>query len=80
MIGMILADALRLVGAGMLVGALALGFALGPVKHMLYGVSPLDPVTLILCSAVLLFVSLVAALIPALRASSIDPIRALRAE
>jgi predicted permease len=79
-IGMVLADALRIVAAGMLVGALALGFAIGPVKHMLYGVSPLDPATLILVPAVLILVSLVAALIPALRASSIDPIRALRAE
>ena len=79
-IGMVLADALRLVGAGMLAGALALGFAVGYVKHLLYGVSPFDPATLIAVSAVLTLISLVAAFIPAVRAASVDPIRALRAE
>ena len=79
-IRMILADAFRLVGAGMLVGAVALGFAVGYVKHMLYGVSPFDPKTLVVVSAVLALVALLAALIPAVRAASVDPILALRAE
>ena len=79
-IRMILADALRLVGAGILAGAIMLGVVVGYVKHMLYRVSAFDPATLIVVSAVLTFVSLVAAFIPAVRAASVDPIRALRAE
>jgi len=79
-IRMILADALRLAGAGMLLGALALGFAVGPVEHLLYGVAPFDPTTLITVFAVLMFVSLAAAFIPAMRAASVDSIEALRGE
>jgi hypothetical protein len=79
-IRMILADALRLVGAGILAGAMMLGIVVGYVKHMLYRISAFDPATLIAVSAVLTFVSLVAAFIPAVRAASVDPIRALRAE
>lgn|ERR1051325_214028 len=79
-IRMVLSDALRIAGAGILVGALALGFAVGYVKHMLYGISPLDPTTLVAVSAMLAIVALIAAFIPAVRAASVDPISALRAE
>lgn len=79
-IRMVLFDALRLAAWGMLAGAVVLGFALGYVQHLLYGISPLDPATLAGVSAALLLVVLLAALIPAARAASIDPIRALRAE
>jgi ABC-type lipoprotein release transport system permease subunit len=47
---------------------------------MLYGVSAFDPIRLVAITAVLAFVAIVASLLPALRAASIDPIRALRAE
>jgi predicted permease len=79
-IRMILGDALRLVGAGIVAGGVALAGALGYVKHLLYGVSAFDPATLIVVSAVLTLVSLVAAFIPAVRAASVAPVRALRAE
>jgi ABC-type antimicrobial peptide transport system permease subunit len=50
------------------------------VQGMLYGVSAFDPVTWIAAAAVLIAVALVAALLPALRAASVDPMQALRAE
>ena len=77
---MILSDAFRLVGAGMLVGAFGLYFAVRYVKNMLYGVSAFDPATLAATVAMLAVVALIAALVPALRAASVDPIRALRVE
>ena len=77
---MILKDALRLVGVGIVAGAVELIGAVGYVKQMLYGVSAFDPTTLILVAAVLTAVSLAAAFIPAVRAASVDPILALRAE
>jgi ABC-type lipoprotein release transport system permease subunit len=46
---------------------------------MLYGVSAFDPIRLAAITAVLALVAIVAGLLPALRAASIDPIRALRA-
>jgi ABC-type antimicrobial peptide transport system permease subunit len=75
---MILSDAFRLVGAGMLLGALGLLFAVEAVRHFLYGVSGFDPLTLVIAGVLLTGVALIAAFIPAIRAASIDPIQALR--
>ena len=79
-IWMILASALRHVGAGILVGALGVYFAVRLIQNMLYGVTAFDPLTLLAATGTLVLVALVAALLPALRAASVDPIRALRAE
>ncbi len=82
------ADVLRLVvqqGMKMTVIGLALGlvgaFLMSRVLiGMLYGVSPTDPLTFTGVSLVLLAVALLACLIPARRATRVDPIVALRAE
>jgi len=50
------------------------------LKSLLYGVKPLDSATIAGAVLVLLCCSALAALIPAQRAASIDPMRALRAE
>jgi predicted permease len=77
---MILADGLRLVGLGLLLGAGVLFFAVRSVSHMLYGVSAFDPLTLAAAAAMLTGVALVAGLLPALRAASVDPMQAMRDE
>jgi ABC-type antimicrobial peptide transport system permease subunit len=77
---MILSDALGLVGVGVLIGGLALVFAVRFIENMLFGVSAFDPITLGGTLALLIAVTLLAAAFPALRAASVDPIEALRAE
>jgi hypothetical protein len=77
---MILSEALVLLAAGLVPGAIALVIAARFVEGMLYGVSAFDPIRLAAITAVLAFVAIVAGLLPALRAASIDPIQALRAE
>jgi ABC-type antimicrobial peptide transport system permease subunit len=47
---------------------------------MLHGISAYDPSTLIAVAGTLVIVTILAALVPALRASTMDPIEALRAE
>jgi putative ABC transport system permease protein len=81
-------DVLRMVvrqGMTMTLIGLALGlagvFALSRVMvGLLYGVSPTDPLTYTGVSIVLLIVALLACLIPARRATRVDPIVALRNE
>jgi len=50
------------------------------LKSQLYGVSPADPVSLASAVLVIALVALIAALIPATRAASINPTEALRSE
>jgi putative ABC transport system permease protein len=50
------------------------------MKSLLYGVDPTDPVSFFGVAALLLLVAIVAVLIPARRAMSIDPVIALRSE
>jgi putative ABC transport system permease protein len=70
---------------GMLMAALgaAIGLALSAVltrymQELLFGVRPLDALTLTAVSATLLAVSALASATPALRAAGLDPMQALR--
>lgn len=77
---LVLRDGAVLVILGIVLGvplALLLGRAL---QGILYGVATTDPVSLIAAPAVLAAVGLLAAFLPALRASRVDPATALRAE
>jgi ABC-type antimicrobial peptide transport system permease subunit len=67
-------------GIGTVLG-LAGAFAVGRlVQSSLQEVADRDPVTLIIVTALLAFVSLTATLLPARRAARVDPVVALRAE
>jgi hypothetical protein len=77
---MILSEALGLLAAGLVLGAIVLTVTVRFVKGMLYGVSTFDPVRLVAITAILVLTAIVAGLFPALRAASIDPIRALRSD
>ncbi|MBV8274870.1 MAG: ABC transporter permease [Verrucomicrobia bacterium] len=74
----ILLRALRLVGFGIIIGLFASFCVCGLLQSLLYGVTPVDPVTLLGVSCVLLAISLLANYFPAQRAMRISPTTALR--
>jgi len=76
----VLGDTLRLTLAGVAIGVGA-SFALARViDSLLYATSPADPLTFGAAALVLTVVAMVAGYLPALRASRIEPMRALRAD
>jgi ABC-type antimicrobial peptide transport system permease subunit len=77
---LIVRQGMRRVVLGIAIG-LALAAALGQLLASgLFGVSALDPMTFVAAPVFLGAVALVASLIPARRALSVDPVRALHAE
>ena len=77
---MVLGEALTLLALGLLLGVIALFFTTRFVTAMLYGISAYDPSTLVGVAGTLVVVTILAAIVPALRAATTDPIEALRAE
>jgi predicted permease len=78
--GVVLRRGVALVGVGLAIGALLALAASGVMRGLVYGISPADPVTLLLVGVVILGVGALASWIPARRASRVDPIQVLRAE
>ena len=77
---MILWEGLVLTAVALLVGLL-LGLAVARVgANQLYGVSPADPISIIVTVTLLGVASLLASYIPARRAAKVDPMQALRYE
>jgi predicted permease len=77
---MILADALRLVSLGVLLG-LPITYALGRLlSSLLYGVKAFEPLTVAASLAAMICVALAAAYLPMRRATRVDPLVALRYE
>lgn len=77
---MVLKQALALAAAGVLTGLLGAVGLTRLMSSLLYGVSPMDPVTFGSVSLALSIVALVASYLPARRAARVDPVVALRFE
>jgi putative ABC transport system permease protein len=77
---MVSSQGLRMALAGVAVGLLGTTIAARSLMRLIYGISPLDPLTLGSASLGLIAVALVACALPARRAARIDPMQALRTE
>jgi putative ABC transport system permease protein len=73
-----LTEGLALAAAGLVIGLGGAAFAGRLVRSLVFGVDPLDPLTFAVVGATLAFATGLATLLPALRASRADPLRALR--
>jgi predicted permease len=77
---MVLGEALTFVLAGLLIG-IPIALAAGQlISNQLFGLKPSDPLSFVAAGVVLLAVSLLAAYLPARKASRVDPLVALRYE
>jgi putative ABC transport system permease protein len=77
---LVIREAAVLVGAGIVIGVLLTAGGARITKSLLYGLEGQDPVTIGMAVALLAAVSLTASLLPAIRASQLDPVQALREE
>jgi putative ABC transport system permease protein len=77
---LVMGQGLKLTAAGLLIGAAGGVFAGRAMRALLYGVAPIDPVTLAIVGILLAVVALAASYAPANRATKVDPAETLRAE
>ena len=77
---LVLKKAALLLALGLVSGLVASWFATRAIQAFLFGVGRHDPITILSVCALLAVSGLIAAMIPARRAASIDPMQALRTE
>jgi ABC-type antimicrobial peptide transport system permease subunit len=80
MLTMVLSETAWIAALGLAIGIPLAILSTRGLSHLLVGVGPADPVTLVTVAAVTLAVALAAGYIPARRAARVDPVVALRAE
>jgi putative ABC transport system permease protein len=79
-IQMVLISGAKLAAVGCVIGLVGAAAASGLLRSFLFGVSPFDPIVLIVAAIAVLLLAVAASALPALRAASIDPMQALRGE
>jgi putative ABC transport system permease protein len=80
LLGMVIRRGMQLTLIGLAIGAAGALALTRLLASLLFGISPRDPVTLIVVAAVLSTVALLACYIPARRAAAVDPLVALHYE
>jgi predicted permease len=78
--GTVMARGVVLAAVGVLLGLSAAYASAQLIQSLLFGVQARDPLTFVTVATVLLLVAAVASLLPAVRASRVDPVEALREE
>ena len=79
-ISMVLAGGAKPIAAGIVVGLAGSALSARAMRQMIWNVSPWDPVSFVAVAVVLMVVGLQATLWPALRATRVSPVAALRKE
>ncbi len=74
----VLSQGARLVAVALVLGLGAAVFLSRTAADLLYGVEPVDPITYLITSAVLGGVAMLACWVPAVRATRVDPVTALK--
>ena len=77
---MVIGQGVKLAAIGIAVGVLGAVAVTRVITSFLVGVSPTDPLSFIAVSLFLTAIAVIASVVPARRASGVDPINALRAE
>ncbi len=77
---LVLGDGMLILAAGLIAGLAGAALLRRLIESQLYGVSPLDPGVLAAVAALLAAAALLACLVPARRATRVDPVTALRQE
>ena len=77
---MFVRSALTLTVIGVAIGIAAAAALTQSMKSLLFGISPLDPITYLTVPLVLAAAAILASYLPARRAASINPVEALRVE
>jgi predicted permease len=79
-VSMVLREVFVLVGGGIIIGLPLAIFVARAIARQLYGVTPDDPLTVVVSVGGLLLSAIIAGFVPAWRASRVDPIVAIRME
>jgi putative ABC transport system permease protein len=79
-IGMVIGEGLALAGLGILIGLLGAALVAPAIAGLLFGIGPFDPVSFGGIALLLTAVAALACVVPARRATRIDPLTALRQE
>jgi predicted permease len=77
---MFVRSGLALAGIGVSIGLVAAVALMRLMKSLLFGISPLDPLTYVAVPLVLVTAAVLASYLPARRAAAVDPVEALKAE
>ncbi|MGO9010181.1 MAG: ABC transporter permease [Bryobacteraceae bacterium] len=80
LVGSVLGGAGKLVAVGVVAGCVLILAAQPALRSLVFGIGPLDGLSIAAAAALLAAVSALAAFVPARRAAAIDPIETLRAE
>lgn len=80
LVWMFVRSALVLTGVGTAIGLGAAAALMRLMRTLLFGISPLDPITFTAVPVVLIAAAALASYLPARRTTAIDPVEALRAE
>lgn len=77
---LVLNSGAKLAAVGCVIGLIGAAAASSLLRSMLFGVSPFDPLSLALAAVGVLALAVAASALPAMRAASVEPMKALRGE